>query len=106
MQISPAQQIAAWLMPVLLAITVHETAHGWVARRFGDQTAEKLGRLTLNPLRHIDPVGTILMPGLMLLMPGRFCVRLGQAGAGRLAQLRVRSRIWRGWRRPGLLSIC
>jgi Zn-dependent protease len=72
MQITLAQQIAAWLMPVLLAITVHETAHGWVARSFGDRTAQMLGRLTLNPFKHIDPVGTILVPGLMLLLPGSF----------------------------------
>jgi Zn-dependent protease len=68
--VSLVQQIAAWLMPVLLAITVHETAHGWVARSFGDRTAEMLGRLTLNPFKHIDPVGTILVPALMLLLPG------------------------------------
>lgn len=72
MQITLMQQIAAWLLPVLLAITVHETAHGWMARRFGDRTAQMLGRLTLNPIKHIDPVGTILVPGLMLLMPGAF----------------------------------
>ena len=66
------QQVSAWLLPVLLAITVHEVAHGWVARLFGDHTAEMLGRLSLNPLRHVDPVGTILVPGLMLLMPGGF----------------------------------
>jgi len=72
MQVSLTQQIAAWLMPVLLAITVHETAHGLAARRFGDRTAEMLGRLTLNPLKHIDPIGTILVPGLMLLLPGGF----------------------------------
>jgi len=72
LNVSLAQQIAAWLMPVLLAVTVHETAHGWVARKLGDKTAEKLGRLTLNPLKHIDPVGTILVPGIMLLLPGGF----------------------------------
>jgi len=66
------QQVSAWLLPVLLAITVHEVAHGWVARLFGDHTAEMLGRLSLNPLRHVDPIGTILVPGLMLLMPGGF----------------------------------
>ena len=71
-KVSLVQQIAAWLMPVLLAITVHETAHGWVARSFGDRTAEMLGRLTLNPFKHIDPVGTILVPALMLLLPGGF----------------------------------
>jgi Zn-dependent protease len=67
MQFNLTQQIAAWLMPVLLAITVHETAHGLAARRLGDHTAEMLGRLTLNPIKHIDPIGTILVPGLMLL---------------------------------------
>jgi Zn-dependent protease len=72
LQVSTVQQIAAWVMPVLLAITVHETAHGWVARRFGDKTAAMLGRLTLNPIKHIDPVGTILVPALMLLLPGGF----------------------------------
>ncbi|MGD2075203.1 MAG: site-2 protease family protein [Gammaproteobacteria bacterium] len=72
MQVSLTQQIAAWLMPVLLAITVHETAHGLAARRFGDRTAQMLGRLTLNPIKHIDPVGTILVPALMLMLPGGF----------------------------------
>jgi len=72
LEVSLVQKISAWLMPVLLAITVHETAHGWVARRFGDKTAEMQGRLTLNPFKHIDPVGTILVPGLMLLLPGGF----------------------------------
>jgi Zn-dependent protease len=72
LSVNLVQQIAAWLMPVLLAITVHETMHGWVARGFGDRTAEMLGRLTLNPFKHIDPVGTILVPGLMLLLPGGF----------------------------------
>jgi Zn-dependent protease len=72
LQVSTVQQISAWVMPVLLAITVHETAHGLVARRFGDKTAEMLGRLTLNPIKHIDPVGTILVPALMLLLPGGF----------------------------------
>ncbi|MBF0804034.1 MULTISPECIES: site-2 protease family protein [unclassified Neisseria] len=55
------------LMPVLLAITVHEAAHGYAARYWGDRTAEQLGRLTLNPLAHIDPVGTVLVPILMFL---------------------------------------
>jgi len=64
------QKIAAWTLPVLFAITVHETAHGWMALRLGDKTALMLGRLTLNPLKHIDPLGTILIPGLMLLMSG------------------------------------
>ncbi|HEY4732307.1 MAG TPA: site-2 protease family protein [Gammaproteobacteria bacterium] len=60
------QRIAVCALPVLFAITVHEVAHGWIALRLGDKTALMLGRLTLNPVRHIDPVGTILLPGLML----------------------------------------
>lgn len=66
-ELSLAQRVAVWVLPVLFAITVHEVAHGWVARRLGDPTALMLGRLTLNPVKHIDPFGTILVPGLLLL---------------------------------------
>ena len=60
--------IAIWALPVLLAITLHEAAHGYVARHFGDPTADLAGRITLNPLRHIDPVGTVLVPiGILAL---------------------------------------
>lgn len=59
------QTVLIYALPVLFAITVHEAAHGYAARYFGDNTAHMLGRITLNPLKHIDPVGTILMP-LML----------------------------------------
>ncbi len=59
------QTIAIYALPVLFAITVHEAAHGYAARHFGDSTAHMLGRITLNPLKHIDPLGTIAMP-LML----------------------------------------
>ena len=64
------QQIAIWAIPVLFAITVHEVAHGWVARLLGDPTAWMMGRLTLNPVKHIDPVGTILVPLVLLLLGG------------------------------------
>jgi len=67
-----AQTLAVWALPVLFAITLHEVAHGWVARALGDNTAAMMGRLTLNPLKHIDPVGTILMPIVFLLLPGDF----------------------------------
>ena len=56
------QTVAIYALPVLFAITVHEAAHGYAARHFGDDTAWKLGRITLNPVKHIDPVGTIAMP--------------------------------------------
>lgn len=66
------QKIAIWALPVLFAITVHEVAHGYVASRLGDRTAQMMGRLTLNPLKHIDPIGTVLVPLVMLLLPGGF----------------------------------
>ena len=67
------QLIAAGVLPVLLAITVHEAAHGYAARYLGDKTAEMMGRLTLNPLKHIDPLGTIVIPlALYLISNGAF----------------------------------
>jgi hypothetical protein len=73
MDSSIIQTIAVYALPVLFAITLHEAAHGYVARMYGDKTAMYAGRITLNPLKHIDPVGTIL--------------RLGQAGARDFQQL-------------------
>lgn len=58
--------LAIWALPVLLAITLHEAAHGYAARYFGDPTADRAGRITLNPLRHVDPVGTVAVPVLIL----------------------------------------
>lgn len=64
------QLLAVAVVPLVFAITVHEAAHGWVAKLRGDRTAQMLGRLTLNPVPHIDPVGTLLVPALMLLFTG------------------------------------
>jgi Zn-dependent protease len=64
------QLLAVLAVPVLLAITVHEAAHGWVANKLGDHTALKLGRVTFNPLRHVDPVGTLLVPALAFFFTG------------------------------------
>ena len=64
------QLLAVLIIPVLFAITVHEAAHGWVAMRLGDRTAQMLGRVTLNPIKHIDPIGTILVPMAMFLLSG------------------------------------
>jgi Zn-dependent protease len=61
-------KVSVRAIPILSAITLPEVAHGWMARCFGDRTAEMLGRLSLNPLRHIDPVGTLLVPGLLLFI--------------------------------------
>ena len=63
---STIQALATYALPVVFAITLHEAAHGYVARYFGDPTAWELGRVSLNPLRHIDPVGTVLVPALIL----------------------------------------
>jgi len=64
------RKLAVWALPVLLAITLHEVAHGWVARALGDDTAARQGRLSLNPLKHIDPIGTVLVPGVLMLIGG------------------------------------
>src|SRR6185437_6980793 len=64
--------VSIWLLPVLVAITFHEAAHGYVARFLGDEPASRLGRVSLNPFRHIDPFGTILLPGLLLLARSPF----------------------------------
>ena len=66
------QTLTVWALPVLFAITLHEVAHGWAARALGDSTAAMMGRLSLNPLKHIDPVGTIVVPLVFLLLPGDF----------------------------------
>ena len=68
--LSIPQLVAVWALPVLLAITLHEVAHGWVADRLGDGAARLLGRLSLNPLRHVDPIGTLLVPGVLLAASG------------------------------------
>lgn len=64
--------LSVWLLPVLVAITFHEAAHGWMAERLGDDTARRLGRVTFNPLAHVDPVGTLLLPGLLVLFDAPF----------------------------------
>lgn len=69
-EFSLIQKIIIWTLPVLFAITVHEVAHGWAALKLGDKTAQMMGRLTLNPIKHIDPLGTILVPGLLLMFTG------------------------------------
>ncbi|MGQ0593553.1 MAG: site-2 protease family protein [Gammaproteobacteria bacterium] len=69
-EMSLIQTLVVWTPPVLLAVTLHEVAHGWVARELGDDTAERLGRLSFNPLKHVDPVGTVLVPGLLYALAG------------------------------------
>jgi Zn-dependent protease len=69
-ELSTIQLLTIAILPTLFAIVIHEVAHGWVAYRLGDNTAKMMGRLTLNPLKHIDPIGTILVPALMILTVG------------------------------------
>ncbi len=70
MDAATIQKITIWILPVLLAVSLHEAAHAWMADRKGDSTARLLGRLTFNPFKHIDPVGTILVPILMIIFTG------------------------------------
>ena len=69
-ELSDIQRIVVWALPVLFAITVHEVSHGWVAKQLGDPTAMMLGRLTLNPIKHIDPIGTVILPLFMMWAGG------------------------------------
>jgi Zn-dependent protease len=62
--------IAVWAIPVLFAITLHEAAHGWVANKLGDPTARQLGRISVNPIKHIDPVGTVILPLALVMLSG------------------------------------
>lgn len=67
-ELSKIQVLAIAILPILFAITVHEVAHGWVAKRLGDPTAQMLGRLTLNPIKHVDPIGTVVLPLFLIWM--------------------------------------
>lgn len=70
MDATTVQKITIWILPVLLAVSLHEAAHAWMADKKGDPTSRLMGRLTFNPFKHIDPVGTILVPTLMILFTG------------------------------------
>jgi Zn-dependent protease len=98
------QTVLIYALPVLFAITVHEAAHGYAARHFGDNTAYALGRITLNPLKHIDPVGTILMP-LMLYFAtsGAFLFGYAKPVPVRFGNLRnpKRDMVWVALAGPG-----
>lgn len=65
-------QASVWVIPVLFAITLHEAAHGWVAKRLGDDTADRLGRVTFNPIKHVDLFGTIILPALLIFLKAPF----------------------------------
>lgn len=98
------QTIAIYALPVIFAITVHEAAHGYAARYFGDNTAWKLGRVTLNPAKHIDPIGTILMPlVLYFATSGAFVFGYAKPVPVQFGNLRnpKRDMIWVAFAGPG-----
>ena len=98
------QTVAIYALPVLFAITVHEAAHGYAARHFGDNTAWKLGRVTLNPIPHIDPMGTILMPLLLYFATsGAFLFGYAKPVPVRFGNLRnpKRDMVWVALAGPG-----
>jgi len=90
------QGISTWALPVLFAIVLHEVAHGWVADKLGDNTARFMGRLTLNPLKHIDPIGTILIPVALLVIGSPFLFGYAKPVPVNFAKLRnpKRDMIW------------
>jgi Zn-dependent protease len=83
-----AYQLSVWVLPLIIAITFHEAAHGFVAHRLGDDTAFNLGRVSFNPIRHIDPFGTILLPGMLLLSHSPFLFGYAKPVPVRFASLR------------------
>ena len=96
--------VSTWLFPVLIAITMHEAAHGYVAWRLGDPTAKMQGRVSFNPLKHIDPVGTILLPGLLLLIRAPFLFGFAKPVPVNFAKLRHprRDMVWVALAGPGV----
>ncbi|HET9105909.1 MAG TPA: site-2 protease family protein [Steroidobacteraceae bacterium] len=103
--INPIIYLAStWVIPALLAITLHEAAHGYVAKRFGDDTAWQAGRVTFNPLKHVDPFGTIVLPALLLLTRAPFLFGYAKPVPVRFTRLRNprRDMIWVAAAGPGM----
>ena len=103
--------VSLWAIPVVVAITFHEAAHGWVADRLGDDTARRLGRVTFNPLRHIDRFGTIVLPALLLISPVPFVFGYAKPVPVNFARLRrpKRDMVWVALAGPGtnmVLALC
>ena len=96
--------LSVWLLPIVIAITFHEAAHGWMAERCGDNTARLLGRVTFNPIKHVDPIGTILIPGLLLLFDAPFLFGFAKPVPVNFARLNnpKRDMIWVALAGPGI----
>ena len=92
-----------WVLPVLTAITLHEAAHGWVACKLGDDTAQRMGRVSFNPARHVDPFGTLVLPGILLAMQAPFLFGYAKPVPVNFARLRQprRDMIWVAAAGPG-----
>ena len=100
---SVAHAISVWFLPVIVAITFHEAAHGWMAERCGDNTARLLGRVSFNPIRHVDPFGTLLLPALLLLLKAPFLFGYAKPVPVNFGRLRhpKRDMIWVALAGPG-----
>src|SRR5207237_2415529 len=81
------REATTWILPVIFAVTLHEAAHGFVAHAFGDDTAWRAGRVSLNPLKHVDPFGTVLLPALLVIMWNGFLFGLALTVRGAFARL-------------------
>ena len=101
---NPLSTIAAYAVPVIVAITLHEAAHGFVARHFGDDTAARAGRVTLNPLKHIDLFGTIILPAVLILSRAGFLFGYAKPVPVNFSALRhpKRDMIWVAAAGPGM----
>ncbi|MFY9642068.1 MAG: site-2 protease family protein [Rhodomicrobium sp.] len=95
---------STWIIPVLLAVTLHEAAHGFAARHFGDNTAWLMGRVTLNPLKHVDPFGTVLLPAFLLLVRSPFLFGYAKPVPVNFRALRnpLRDMVWVALAGPGM----
>ena len=98
------QSLSVWLVPVVTAITLHEAAHAWVADRLGDDTARSLGRVSFNPIRHVDPFGTLVLPGILLLLNAPFLFGWAKPVPVAFQRLRhpKRDMIWVALAGPGI----
>ena len=95
--------VSIWVLPVVTAITLHEAAHGWVAWKLGDDTAKRSGRVSFNPARHVDPFGTLILPGILLAMQAPFLFGYAKPVPVNFARLRRprRDMVWVAAAGPG-----
>lgn len=102
--ISIGHALSVWFLPIIVAITLHEAAHAWMAERCGDDTARMLGRVTFNPVKHVDPIGTLLLPGMLLLLGSPFLFGFAKPVPVNFSRLNnpKRDMIWVALAGPGI----